>query len=84
MNNAAVGTKGASWEGLDNWRKVFDVNVFGCVPVPSAIGPTLTLPRPRDFSVLNVQHTFVPLMLHQENPAVIINTGSKQGITNPP
>ncbi|KAM5540856.1 hypothetical protein V8D89_005500 [Ganoderma adspersum] len=63
MNNAAVGTKGASWEGLDNWHKVFDVNVFG---------------------VLNVQHTFVPLMLHQENPAVIINTGSKQGITNPP
>lgn len=23
-------------------------------------------------------------MLHQENSAVIINTGSKQGITNPP
>ncbi|KAL1664687.1 hypothetical protein GGG16DRAFT_112522 [Schizophyllum commune] len=23
-------------------------------------------------------------MLHQENPSVIINTGSKQGITNPP
>jgi len=34
--------------------------------------------------VLNIQHTFVPLMLHQENPAVVINTGSKQGITNPP
>jgi len=34
--------------------------------------------------VLNVQHTFVPLMLHQENPSVVINTGSKQGITNPP
>ena len=44
---------------------------FGC---PPACG----------FSVLNVQHTFVPNMLHQENPAVIINTGSKQGITNPP
>ncbi|KAI0642963.1 NAD-P-binding protein [Trametes meyenii] len=36
------------------------------------------------FGILNVQHTFVPNMLHQENPAVIINTGSKQGITNPP
>lgn len=36
------------------------------------------------FGVLNVQHTFVPLMLHQENQSVIINTGSKQGITNPP
>jgi NAD(P)-dependent dehydrogenase (short-subunit alcohol dehydrogenase family) len=23
-------------------------------------------------------------MLHQENPSVVINTGSKQGITNPP
>ncbi|KAI0354789.1 NAD-P-binding protein [Trametes cingulata] len=63
MNNAAIAPKGTSWEALDNWRKVFDVNLFG---------------------VLNVQHTFVPLMLHQENPSVIINTGSKQGITNPP
>ncbi|TBU23067.1 NAD(P)-binding protein [Dichomitus squalens] len=63
MNNAAVSAKGTSWDGLENWQKVFDVNLFG---------------------VLNVQHTFVPSMLHQENPAVIINTGSKQGITNPP
>lgn len=23
-------------------------------------------------------------MIHQENPSVIINTGSKRGITNPP
>ncbi|KAJ6565132.1 hypothetical protein B0H10DRAFT_1929197 [Mycena sp. CBHHK59/15] len=36
------------------------------------------------FGVLNVQQTFVPSMLHQENQAAIINTGSKQGITNPP
>lgn len=35
-------------------------------------------------SIVNVQQTFVPSMLHQENPAVILNTGSKQGITNPP
>ena len=35
-------------------------------------------------SVVNVQQTFAPSMIHQENPAVIINTGSKQGITNPP
>jgi NAD(P)-dependent dehydrogenase (short-subunit alcohol dehydrogenase family) len=34
--------------------------------------------------VLNVQHTFVQSMLHQENPSVVINTGSKQGVTNPP
>lgn len=39
---------------------------------------------PRLLSIVNVQHTFVPSMLHQENPSVIINTGSKQGITNPP
>ncbi|KAH8984717.1 NAD-binding protein [Lactarius akahatsu] len=63
LNNAAVGDKGHSYEGLDKWKTVMDVNLFG---------------------VLNVQHTFVPTMLHQENQSVIINTGSKQGITNPP
>ncbi len=35
-------------------------------------------------SIVNVQQTFVPSLIHQENPAMIINTGSKQGITNPP
>lgn len=34
--------------------------------------------------LLNVQHAFVQSMLHQENPSVVVNTGSKQGITNPP
>jgi len=63
MNNAGVGDVGTSWDGIENWRKVFDVNLFG---------------------IVNVQQTFVPSMLHQENPAMIINTGSKQGITNPP
>ncbi|KAF8904045.1 hypothetical protein CPB84DRAFT_1814482 [Gymnopilus junonius] len=63
MNNAGIGPKGTSWEGLDVWHKIFDVNLFG---------------------VVNVQQTFVPSMLHQENPAMVINTGSKQGITNPP
>jgi len=63
MNNAGIGIKGTSWDGLDNWHRIFDVNLFG---------------------IVNVQHTFVPSMLHQENLAVIINTGSKQGITNPP
>ncbi|KAF5315056.1 hypothetical protein D9619_007334 [Psilocybe cf. subviscida] len=63
MNNAGIGAKGTSWAGIDNWRKVFDVNMFG---------------------IVNVQQTFVPSMIHQENPAAIINTGSKQGITNPP
>ncbi|CAK5270452.1 unnamed protein product [Mycena citricolor] len=68
LNNAGIfgtadGVKGTSWEGLDAWHKVFDVNVFG---------------------VVNVQQVFVPAMLHQENRAMIINTGSKQGMTNPP
>jgi len=36
------------------------------------------------FGIINVQQTFVPSMLHQENQAMFINTGSKQGITNPP
>jgi NAD(P)-dependent dehydrogenase (short-subunit alcohol dehydrogenase family) len=36
------------------------------------------------FGVINVQHAFVKAMLHQENQGVVINTGSKQGITNPP
>ncbi|PFH54041.1 hypothetical protein AMATHDRAFT_136617 [Amanita thiersii Skay4041] len=63
MNNAGVGIKGTSWTELENWHKIFDVNLFG---------------------VLNVQQTFAPAMIHQENTAMIINTGSKQGITNPP
>ncbi|KAG6812501.1 hypothetical protein H0H92_002500 [Tricholoma furcatifolium] len=64
LNNAGVGDhNGTSWEGLDVWHKIFNINLFG---------------------VVNVQQTFVPSMLHQENPAMIINTGSKQGITNPP
>jgi len=63
FNNASVGAKGTSWEGIESWRRVFDVNLFG---------------------VVNVQQTFVPSMLHQENQAVIINSGSKRGITNVP
>uniref|UniRef100_A0A0W0GAD2 NAD(P)-binding protein n=1 Tax=Moniliophthora roreri TaxID=221103 RepID=A0A0W0GAD2_MONRR len=29
MNNAGIAPKGSSWGGIDNWKKVFDVNVFG-------------------------------------------------------
>ncbi|KAH0832131.1 NAD(P)-binding protein [Lanmaoa asiatica] len=63
LNNAAIGPESKSWELLDNWRRTFEVNLFGFV---------------------NVQQTFVPSMLYQENQAMVINTGSKQGITNPP
>lgn len=31
MNNAAIGPKGTSWEGIENWHSVFGVNVFGSV-----------------------------------------------------
>ncbi|TCD60469.1 hypothetical protein EIP91_010031 [Steccherinum ochraceum] len=63
MNNAGIGAIGKSWDGMAEWHKIMNVNLFG---------------------IVNVQHTFAPSMIHQENPAAIINTGSKQGITNPP
>ncbi|KIO02792.1 hypothetical protein M404DRAFT_147448 [Pisolithus tinctorius Marx 270] len=63
MNNAAIALPSKSWDNLENWRRTFEVNLFG---------------------VVNVQQTFVQSMLHQENQAIVINTGSKQGITNPP
>lgn len=34
--------------------------------------------------ILNVAQAFAPHMVRQENDSVIINTGSKQGITCPP
>ena len=34
--------------------------------------------------VLRGLHAFVPRMIEANRPAVIINTGSKQGITTPP
>jgi len=36
------------------------------------------------YGVLNMVQIFTPSMIHQENPSLIVNTGSKQGITNPP
>ena len=36
------------------------------------------------FGVLNGLQTFVPRMIEAGRPAVVINTGSKQGITTPP
>jgi NAD(P)-dependent dehydrogenase (short-subunit alcohol dehydrogenase family) len=34
--------------------------------------------------IINVAQAFGPFMARQENASIIINTGSKQGITNPP
>ena len=31
MNNAGIAEQAKSWEGIDKWHKVFDVNLFGCV-----------------------------------------------------
>jgi len=31
LNNAGIGDKGTSWDGIDAWRKVFEVNLFGWV-----------------------------------------------------
>ncbi|MFZ1813390.1 MAG: SDR family NAD(P)-dependent oxidoreductase [Rhizobiaceae bacterium] len=36
------------------------------------------------FGVLNGVHGFLPRMIEAARPAVVINTGSKQGITTPP
>lgn len=81
MNNAGIADKGTSWDGIDNWKKVFDTNLFGYVLIP----PSPTKHHAHHLrSIVNVQQTFVPSMLHQENAAMVINTGSKQGITNPP
>ena len=36
------------------------------------------------WGVIHGVHAFVPMLIEQGRPAVVINTGSKQGITNPP
>ena len=63
MNNAGVALPTKAWQDPDNWRRMFEVNVFG---------------------VLNGVQSFLPRMIEADRPAVVINTGSKQGITTPP
>lgn len=64
MNNAAIGGSGSdNWSGMDAWRNIIDVNLWG---------------------VVNGVHAFAPALLAQKQRAALINTGSKQGITNPP
>ncbi|WP_170773730.1 SDR family NAD(P)-dependent oxidoreductase [Ruegeria lacuscaerulensis] len=63
MNNAGIAVPSGSWENAENWRKLFEVNLFG---------------------VMNGVHAFLPRMIKAARPAVVINTGSKQGITTPP
>ena len=111
LNNAAVSVKGTSWEGLDNWRKLMDVNLFGWVSLPRRRRRRSSLTQSDSQRYQRAAHVrartlgslllhfgstahleivslfsiaFWQSMLHQENQSVVINTGSKQGITNPP
>lgn len=66
MNNAAIhvhGGPGGILDPIDNWRRIFDINLFG---------------------ILNGISAFLPAMLEGDEDAIIVNTGSKQGLTNPP
>jgi len=63
MNNAAIGKGGGTFENLENWRTLLDINLFG---------------------VINGVQAFVPQLIKQGKQAIVVNTGSKQGITNPP
>jgi NAD(P)-dependent dehydrogenase (short-subunit alcohol dehydrogenase family) len=63
MNNAGVQGGSALFGPLENWEKVFAVNLWG---------------------VIHGSRVFGPRLLAHGEPAVIINTGSKQGITTPP
>ena len=66
MNNAAAfvsGGAGGILDPLENWQRLFAVNVLG---------------------IVNGVQAFLPKMLAAGRPATIVNTGSKQGLTNPP
>lgn len=66
MNNAAAmvsGGAGGILDPVENWQRVFAVNVLG---------------------VINGVQAFLPGMLAADRPGIIVNTGSKQGLTNPP
>jgi len=73
---------------LDTWGEVnVLLNNAGIGPVGGSFKNLDAWKKAFDvnlWGIVNVQHTFVPFMLYQENPSAIINTGSKQGITNPP
>lgn len=63
MNNAGTSMPTASWGGIERWRELFEVNLWG---------------------ILHGVEAFTQPMIDQGRRAVIVNTGSKQGITNPP
>ena len=66
MNNAAAfvaGGAGGILDPVENWQRLFAVNVLG---------------------IVNGVQAFLPGMLRAGHASVIVNTGSKQGLTNPP
>lgn len=63
MNNAGIGGGSSIFGPLENWERVFAVNLWG---------------------VVHGSRVFGPKMLAHGEQAIIVNTGSKQGITTPP
>lgn len=63
MNNAGIQPGSALFGPLENWERVFAVNLWG---------------------VIHGSRVFGPRLLAHGEPALIVNTGSKQGITTPP
>jgi NAD(P)-dependent dehydrogenase (short-subunit alcohol dehydrogenase family) len=63
MNNAGISPGAKMFGPLDNWQRIFAVNLWG---------------------VIHGSQVFAPHMIERGRPGLIINTGSKQGITTPP
>ena len=92
----AVPTDVARWEGVESLREAVYAT-FGEVDLlmnnaatrvgGGALGRLEDWQDAMDVNFWGVVHgvsAFVPRMLEQGGPALIVNTGSKQGITNPP
>ncbi|MBX3262480.1 MAG: SDR family NAD(P)-dependent oxidoreductase [Labilithrix sp.] len=63
------------------------MNNAGIAPKSSALGPAESWERVLGVNLWGVVHgtqVFVPGMLERGRPGLVINTGSKQGITTPP
>ncbi|HEV7257623.1 MAG TPA: SDR family NAD(P)-dependent oxidoreductase [Bosea sp. (in: a-proteobacteria)] len=63
MNNAGIQPGSAVFGPVENWERVFAVNLWGAI---------------------HGCQIFAPAMLEGGQPGLIVNTGSKQGITTPP
>jgi NAD(P)-dependent dehydrogenase (short-subunit alcohol dehydrogenase family) len=63
MNNAGISPGAKMFGPVENWQRLFAVNLWG---------------------VIHGTQAFAPQMIGRRRPGLIINTGSKQGITTPP